>query len=89
MAAAALLREELPTLRVRVVNVTDLLILELGSFHPHGLTREDFAELFTSNRPVIFNFHGYPSAVKQLLFNRPEFIRLQVNGTRYRPAGNR
>ncbi len=80
MAAAALLREELPALRVRVVNVTDLLILELESFHPHGLTQEDFADLFTSDRPVIFNFHGYPSAVKQLIFSRPALTRFQVNG---------
>ena len=80
MAAAALLREELPALRVRVVNVTDLLILEPESFHPHGLTQENFDDLFTSDRPVIFNFHGYPSAVKQLLFDRPALARFQVNG---------
>jgi xylulose-5-phosphate/fructose-6-phosphate phosphoketolase len=80
MAAAALLRVELPALRVRVVNVTDLLILEPESFHPHGLTQGTFDELFTADRPVIFNFHGYPAAVKQLLFDRPAFGRFQVNG---------
>ena len=80
LAAAQLLREELPTLRVRVVNITDLLILELDSFHPHGLSESDFAALFTRDKPVIFNFHGYPVAVKQLLFNRHAFSRFQVNG---------
>jgi xylulose-5-phosphate/fructose-6-phosphate phosphoketolase len=80
MAAAWLLRRELPGLRVRVVNVTDLLILEPDTLHPHGLTQADFEGLFTSRKPVIFDFHGYPSAVKQLLFERPAFPRFQVNG---------
>jgi xylulose-5-phosphate/fructose-6-phosphate phosphoketolase len=80
MAAAGLLRAELPTLRVRVVNVTDLLILQPDSFHPHGLTPETFDDLFTPDKPVIFNFHGYPVAVKQLLFERPSSARFQING---------
>jgi xylulose-5-phosphate/fructose-6-phosphate phosphoketolase len=80
MAAAWLLRRELPDLRVRVVNITDLLILESGSFHPHGLSPEAFEDLFTADKPVIFNFHGYPVAVKQLLFHRPAFPRFQING---------
>jgi len=80
MAAAWLLHEELPELRVRVVNVTDLLILDHKSFHPHGLTQEAFDDLFTSDKPVVFNFHGYPVAVKQVLFNRPAFRRFQING---------
>jgi xylulose-5-phosphate/fructose-6-phosphate phosphoketolase len=80
MAAAWLLREELPDLRVRVVNVTDLLILEEDSFHPHGLTQAAFDELFTSDKSVIFNFHGYPMAVKQLLFDRPALARFRING---------
>ena len=80
MAAVQLLRDELPALRVRVVNVTDLLILEPESFHPHGLTEEAFNDLFTPERPVIFNFHGYPVAVKQLLFERRSSSRFQVNG---------
>ncbi len=80
MAAAALLREEMPELRVRVVNVTDLLVLEADTFHPHGLTQKAFEALFTAEQPVIFNFHGYPGAVKQLLFNRPGSARFQVNG---------
>jgi xylulose-5-phosphate/fructose-6-phosphate phosphoketolase len=80
MAAAQSLREELPDLRVRVVNVTDLLILQLNSFHPHGLTAQAFADLFTAEQPVIFNSHGYPVAVKQLLFDRPAFRRFEING---------
>jgi xylulose-5-phosphate/fructose-6-phosphate phosphoketolase len=80
MAAAQLLRKELPNLRVRVVNVTDLLILQPDSLHPHGLTPEAFEDLFTADKPVIFNFHGYPVAVKQLLFDRPAFARFQING---------
>jgi xylulose-5-phosphate/fructose-6-phosphate phosphoketolase len=80
MAAARLLREDLAGLRVRVVNVTDLLILERDSHHPHGLGQEAFDRLFTGDRPVVFNFHGYPTAVKQLLFDRPVFPRFQVNG---------
>jgi len=80
MAGAQLLREDLPDVRVRVVNVTDLLILQPGSFHPHGLTPEAFDDLFTADKPVVFNFHGYPVAVKQLLFDRPAFPRFQING---------
>jgi xylulose-5-phosphate/fructose-6-phosphate phosphoketolase len=80
LAAAWLLRNELPDLRVRVVNLTDLLILERDSFHPHGLTPDAFVDLFTRDKPVIFNFHGYPVAVKQLLFHRPAFGRFQING---------
>ncbi len=80
MTAVTLLRVELPALRVRVVNVTDLLILQTESFNPHGLTPEAFADLFTLDKPVVFNFHGYPVAVKQLLFHRPTFSRFQING---------
>ncbi|KAI9742939.1 MAG: Curved DNA-binding protein (42 kDa protein), partial [Chaenotheca gracillima] len=59
MAAADILRRELPEMRVRVVNVTDLLILEENTEHPHGLDRDMFHALFTPDRPVIVNFHGY------------------------------
>lgn len=80
MAAAQILRAEMPELRVRVVNVTDLLVLEHESLHPHGLDDEMFEALFTADRPVIINFHGYPSAVKQLLFGRPRLERFRING---------
>lgn len=80
MAAAQLLRDEVPALRVRVVNVTDLLVLEPDSKHPHGLSQEMFEALFTPTCPVIFNFHGYPSALAQLLFHRGDTDRFIING---------
>ena len=80
MAAAHILRNEMPELRVRVVNVTDLFILEKDTDHPHGLDDEMFEALFTRNSPVIVNFHGYPSAVKQLLFGRQHIRRFHIHG---------
>jgi xylulose-5-phosphate/fructose-6-phosphate phosphoketolase len=80
MAAAHILRNEMPELRVRVVNVTDLFILEKETDHPHGLDSEMFEALFTPDIPVIVNFHGYPSAVKQLLFGRDHTRRFHING---------
>jgi xylulose-5-phosphate/fructose-6-phosphate phosphoketolase len=74
------LRREALELRVRVVNVADLLILEPDSHHPHGLSPAAFDAPFTPDRPVIYNFHGYPSAVKQLIFERPRLGRFTVNG---------
>lgn len=85
MAAAQTLRDEVPDLRVRVVNVTDLFVLEKEGVHPHGLDQQMFDALFTSDRPVIVNFHGYPSAVEQLLFGRPNVDRFIING--YREEG--
>lgn len=85
MAAAQMLRADLPELRVRVVNVTDLLMLDDNALHPHGLDDDLFAALFTADCPVIVNFHGYPSAVKQLLFGRPGMERFIING--YREEG--
>ncbi len=80
MAAAHILRNEMPELRVRVVNVTDLFILEKETDHPHGLDNEMFEALFTLDSPVIVNFHGYPSAVKQLLFGREHIRRFHIHG---------
>ncbi len=80
MAARQILRDELPEMRVRVINVTDLLVLEKESAHPHGLDQQMFDALFTPDRPVIVNFHGYPSAVKQLLYGRTNTSRFQING---------
>lgn len=68
--AASLLRTACPALRVRVVNVTDLMILEAGNAHPHSLTTSDFESLFTADRPVHWNYHGYPGEIKGLLFGR-------------------
>ena len=86
LAAADILRRELPELRLRMVNVTDLLILEKESEHPHGLDAALFDALFTPDAPVIVNFHGYPSAVKQLLFGRGAGARFAING--YGEEGN-
>jgi len=80
MAAAHTLRNEMPELRVRVINVTDLMVLQLESKHPHGLDPEMFEALFTADRPVILNFHGYPSVIEQLLFNRPNLERFHIYG---------
>jgi xylulose-5-phosphate/fructose-6-phosphate phosphoketolase len=85
LAAAHTLQAEMPELRVRVVNVTDLLILEEKTTHPHGLDADMFEALFTVDRPVIVNFHGYPSVPKQLLFGRPQSRRFLING--YREEG--
>ncbi|KAI0091335.1 D-xylulose 5-phosphate/D-fructose 6-phosphate phosphoketolase [Irpex rosettiformis] len=70
IAAAALLRQLVPALRVRVVNVTDLMILSPERSHPHALTDLDFASLFTADKPIHFNYHGYPQELRGLLFGR-------------------
>jgi xylulose-5-phosphate/fructose-6-phosphate phosphoketolase len=80
LACARILKEDIPELRLRVVNINDLMVLEEHSSHPHGLAESWFNALFTPDKPVIFNFHGYPSAVKQLLFGRPNIHRFIVNG---------
>jgi xylulose-5-phosphate/fructose-6-phosphate phosphoketolase len=80
IAAAALLRVHAPELRVRVVNVTDLMILANSGVHPHSLTGDAFQTLFTKDRPIHFNFHGYPIELKGLLFGRPGLDRVTVEG---------
>ncbi|KAK0188698.1 phosphoketolase [Armillaria mellea] len=80
IAAAALLRQYAPDLRVRVVNVTDLMILSAQGSHPHALTEEDFHSLFTEDKPVHFNYHGYPMELKGLLFGRPGLDRVTIQG---------
>jgi xylulose-5-phosphate/fructose-6-phosphate phosphoketolase len=85
IAAAALLREVCPALRVRVVNVTDLMVLGPEGTHPHALTDDDFFALFTADRPIHFNFHGYPIELKGLLFGRPSLHRVTIEG--YREEG--
>lgn len=80
MAAVRILQHDAPELRVRVVNVTDLMVLGLDTDHPHGLTQSAFEALFTADRPVIFNFHGYPSAIKGLIFGRSHPDRFQISG---------
>jgi xylulose-5-phosphate/fructose-6-phosphate phosphoketolase len=80
LAASELLREDLPDLKVRFVCVTDLFSLALPEAHPDGMAQKEFTELFTADRPVIFNFHGYPSAVHQLIHRRPNQERFHVRG---------
>ena len=70
LAATSLLRKHLPDLKVRVVNVVDLMKLQSASEHPHGLDEADFDSLFTRDKPVIFGFHGYPSLVHRLTYRR-------------------
>jgi xylulose-5-phosphate/fructose-6-phosphate phosphoketolase len=70
LAATSILREHLPALKVRVINVVDLMKLQSASEHPHGLNEGDFDSLFTRDKPVIFGFHGYPSLVHRLIYRR-------------------
>jgi xylulose-5-phosphate/fructose-6-phosphate phosphoketolase len=80
LAAAAILRERLPELRVRVVNVVDLMRLLPESEHPHGLPDSEFDTLFTTDKPVIFAFHGYPWLVHRLTYRRTNHAQLHVRG---------
>ncbi len=80
VAAAALLREHLPRLRVRVVNVVDLMRLEPESEHPHGLSDAEFDALFTADRPVIFAYHGYPWLIHRLTYRRTNHHNIHVRG---------
>jgi xylulose-5-phosphate/fructose-6-phosphate phosphoketolase len=80
LAAVSLLREELPDLRIRVVNVVDLMTLQPLSEHPHGLADEDFDALFTTDKPVIFAFHGYPTLIHRLTYRRHNHNNIHVRG---------
>ncbi len=85
VAAAHLLRRHLPSLRVRVVNVVDLMRLSDQASHPHGLSDLEFDELFTIDRPVIFAYHGYPWLIHRLTYRRANHDNLHVRG--YREEG--
>ncbi|MGY5956806.1 phosphoketolase family protein [Kosakonia sp. BK9b] len=80
LAAVSLLRDFLPDLRVRVVNVVDLMALQTQQQHPHGLSDEAFDALFTPDKPVIFAFHGYPSLVHRLTYSRNNHHNFHVRG---------
>ncbi|MFA5980875.1 MAG: phosphoketolase family protein [Pseudomonas sp.] len=80
LAAVTLLREYVPDLRVRVINVVDLMVLQSSSQHPHGLADAAFDELFTTDKPVIFAFHGYPALVHRLLYKRTNHDNFHVRG---------
>jgi xylulose-5-phosphate/fructose-6-phosphate phosphoketolase len=80
LAAAAILRERLPELKVRVVNVVDLMRLQPDSEHPHGLSDKEFDSLFTVDRPVVFAYHGYPWLIHRLTYRRTNHVNLHVRG---------
>ena len=80
LAAVQLLREWLPELKVRFVNVVDLMTLQPPREHPHGLTDAEFDALFTADRPIIFAFHGYPWLIHRLTYRRNGHDNLHVRG---------
>ncbi len=86
LAAAAILCEEIPELKLRFVNVVDLFKLMSEGEHPHGLSDRDFDSLFTPDKPVIFNFHGYPWLIHKLVYRRSNPERIHVRG--YKERGN-
>jgi xylulose-5-phosphate/fructose-6-phosphate phosphoketolase len=86
LAAVEILRREIPHLRIRVLNVVKLFALTQPSEHPHGLSDRDFDSLFTPNKPVIFNFHGYPWLIHRLTYRRSNHANFHVRG--YKEKGN-
>ncbi|MBM5828246.1 MAG: phosphoketolase family protein, partial [Cyanobacteria bacterium M_surface_7_m2_040] len=86
LAAVAILRREIPGLKIRVLNVVKLFALTQPSEHPHGLSDRDFDTLFTTDRPVIFNFHGYPWLIHRLTYRRTNHANIHVRG--YKEQGN-
>ena len=80
LAAAALLREHVPDLKLRVVNVVDLMRLQPESEHPHGMSDAEFDALFTTNRPIVFAYHGYPWLIHRLTYRRANHANLHVRG---------
>jgi xylulose-5-phosphate/fructose-6-phosphate phosphoketolase len=86
LAAIVLLREQFPDLKIRYVNVVDLFKLQPKQDHPHGLSDRDFDSLFTTDKPVIFNFHGYPWLIHRLAYRRKNHEGFHVRG--YKEKGN-
>jgi xylulose-5-phosphate/fructose-6-phosphate phosphoketolase len=86
LAATALLREHFPDIKIRFINVVDLFKLQPAGEHPHGLSDADFDSLFTKDRPIIFNFHGYPWLIHRLAYRRTNHRNLHVRG--YKEKGN-
>ncbi len=80
LAAAKILREEVPDLKVRVVNVVDLMRLQSEEEHPHGLDDREFDGIFTTDKPVIFAYHGYPWLIHRLTYRRSNHVNLHVRG---------
>jgi xylulose-5-phosphate/fructose-6-phosphate phosphoketolase len=86
LAAIALLRAEFPELKIRYVNVVDLFKLQPNTEHPHGLSDRDFDSLFTTEKPVLFNFHGYPWLIHRLIYRRTNHDNVHVRG--YKEKGS-
>jgi xylulose-5-phosphate/fructose-6-phosphate phosphoketolase len=86
LAAIVLLREEFPDIKIRYVNVVDLFKLQPNTEHPHGLSDRDFDSLFTVDKPIIFNFHGYPWLIHRLAYRRKNHEGMHVRG--YKEKGN-
>src|SRR5271167_3310476 len=86
LAATTLLRKEFPDIKIRFINVIDLFKLQPSTEHPHGLTDYDFDSLFTTDKPIIFNFHGYPWLIHRLAYRRTNHQNLHVRG--YKEKGN-
>jgi xylulose-5-phosphate/fructose-6-phosphate phosphoketolase len=80
LAAASLLRQYVPDIRVRVVNVVDLMVLQPRSEHPHGMDDAGFDAMFTTDRPVVFAFHGYPAMIHKLTYRRHNHDNIHVRG---------
>ncbi len=80
LAAVDILRHHLPQLKVRVLNVVDLMKLQRATEHPHGLSDRDFDGLFTPNKPVVFAFHGYPTLIHRLTCRRSNQANIHVRG---------
>jgi xylulose-5-phosphate/fructose-6-phosphate phosphoketolase len=86
LAAIVMLRQSFPDLKIRFINVVDLLKLTPASEHPHGLSDRDFDSLFTTDKPIIFNFHGYPWLIHRLTYRRTNHKNMHVRG--YKEKGN-
>ncbi len=86
LAATAMIRKEFPDVKIRFINVVDLFKLQPSTEHPHGLPDRDFDSLFTLDRPVIFNFHGYPWLIHRLAYRRHNHDNMHVRG--YKEKGN-
>ncbi len=86
LAATAMLRESFPDLKIRFINVVDLFRMQPAGEHPHGLSDRDFDSLFTRDKPIIFNFHGYPWLIHRLAYRRSNHRNLHVRG--YKERGN-
>jgi xylulose-5-phosphate/fructose-6-phosphate phosphoketolase len=86
LAATTLLRKEFPDIKIRFINVVDLFKLQPSTEHPHGLSDRDFDSLFTVDKPVIFNFHGYPYLIHRLAYRRTNHSNFHVRG--YKEKGN-